>query len=325
MATRSAQGGAHLKRTARRAAARLLGAAFVLWAAATLAFFGMRAAPGDPAEAVLGGPGSRTSAAQLADVAARYGFDRPLWHQYTDQLGRLVHGDLGTSYAHKTPVTTLIGHSVGATLLLAALALAVAWVIALLVALWSTRGGRLVAALAGALEVAAAAVPHFWLASMLALLFGVQLRWLPPISTPGIEGLILPVLTLALPLAGFLGQVMRDSLLDALDAPFTLSARARGDSETRVRLVHALRHAALPAINLSGWAFGALISGAVVVETVFSRNGLGRTLLSAVLTKDTPVVIGTVLVVALAYIAVTAFTEAAEHLADPRLRAGSPT
>jgi peptide/nickel transport system permease protein len=128
------------------------------------------------------------------------------------------------------------------------------------------------------------------------------------------------VVTLAIPLAGFLGQVMRESLLTALESPFVLSARARGESERGVRWIHVLRHAALPAVSLSGWAFGSLISGAVVVETIFARPGLGRTLLNAVTVRDVPVVIGVVLIVALAYILVTLATDLASRSIDPRLR-----
>jgi peptide/nickel transport system permease protein len=205
------------------------------------------------------------------------------------------------------------------------LSLVVAWLLAVAVALWSTRGGRLAGLAGSALEVVAVAVPQFWLGAVLILLFSVWLGWLPPISGSGPSGLVMPVLSLAIPLAGFLGQVMRESFLTALEAPFVLSARARGESETRVRLVHALRHAALPAIALSGWAFGSLISGAVVVETLFSRPGLGRSLLTAVLADDAPLIVGVVLVVAAVYIVVTLVTEAADQLADPRLRHAAVT
>jgi peptide/nickel transport system permease protein len=175
-------------------------------------------------------------------------------------------------------------------------------------------------ALGSALEVVAVALPHFWLATSLVLLFSTTLGWLPAISTRGPEGLVRPVVTLAIPLAGFLGQVMRESLLDALASPFVLSATMRGETASGVIARHALRHAALPAIGLSGWAFGTLISGAVVVETVFARPGLGRTLLGAVQSRDVPLVTGIVLVVALAYSVVTTATDVVERFADPRLR-----
>lgn len=292
----------------------------MLWAVATLIFFGLRMIPGDPAQAILGGPGSQASAEALAQVRLDYGLDQPLIVQYLAQLGRLVTGDLGQSYALKMSVSSLILDQFWGTLLLTTLSLAVAWLLALVLATWTTRGGRVGAAVGSGMEIVAAAVPHFWLASLLIIVFSSALHVLPPISTPGPAGLVLPVLTLALPLAGFLGQVMRESLADALESPFVLSARARGESTSGVRWRHAIRHAALPAISLSGWAFGSLLSGAVVVETVFARPGLGRTLLNAVTIRDIPVVTGVALVSALAFVLVTMITDAVDRIADPRLR-----
>ena len=213
----------------------------------------------------------------------------------------------------------VLGENLGPTLILATVSLVVAAAIALGVAALSVRAGRVASGIASVLEIIAAAVPHFWLAIVLILLLSTTLGLLPPVSVPGPLGLVLPVLTLAIPLAGFLGQVMREALLDALDSPFVLSARARGEGDGGVFWRHALRHAAIPAIGLTGWAFGSLISGAVVVETIFARQGLGRSLLSAVQSRDVPLVLGVVLVVALGYILVTTLTDLADRLVDPRL------
>ena len=299
---------------------RLGGLVFVLWAAATLTFFAIRLIPGDPAEAILGGPGSQASAEALAAARAEYGLDQPLIVQYISQLARNAQLDFGTSFSLRQPVGSVIGELIGGTVVLAVLALALAWILALAVALWSTRSGRLAAAIGTGLEVVAVALPHFWLATSLVLLFSTMLGWLPPLSGSGPAGLVLPTVTLAIPLAGFIGQVMRESLLDALSSPFVLAARTRGETESGVIWRHALRHAALPAIGLSGWAFGSLVSGAVVVETIFARPGLGRSLLSAVQDRDVPLVTGIVLVVALAYSLVTTLTDLLDRIADPRLR-----
>jgi len=306
-------------RLIRWALLRLGGVLFVLWAVATVTFFALRLIPGDPAEAILGGPGSQASVEALAQARAEYGLDQPLFTQYVVYLGHLATGDLGTSYALRDSVASVILVNLGPTLLLALVSLITALVIALGLAVWSTGGGRIAAAVGSLLEIVAAAVPHFWLAISLILLFSTTLGWLPPVSVPGPLGLVLPVLTLAIPLAGFLGQVMREALLDAMESPFVLSARARGEGDGGVFWRHALRHAAIPAIGLVGWAFGSLISGAVVVETIFARQGLGRSLLSAVQGRDVPLVIGVVLVVALAYMLVTTLTDLADRLVDPRL------
>ncbi len=304
----------------RWAAERVGGLVLVLWASATLTFFSLRLIPGDPAEAILGGPGSQTSAEALAQVREEYGLDQPLLAQYVGQLGRYLRLDFGTSYSLGQPVAEVVGPRLVDTVVLATLALAVAWILALAVAVLSTRSGRVAAAVGTALEVVAVALPHFWLGTSLVLVFSSALGWLPPIDTGSAAGLVLPVVTLAIPLAGFLGQVMRESLLDALSSPFALAARSRGETESGLIWRHALRHAALPAIGLSGWAFGNLVSGAVVVETIFARPGIGRSLLSAVQDRDIPLVTGIVLVVALAYSVVTTVTDLLDRVADPRLR-----
>lgn len=320
-----APSGRRSTRIARSAARWVLGKVggglFVLWAVSTAIFFGIRMIPGDPAEAIMGGPGSQASAEALAQARADYGLDAPLYVQYFGQLWRLATGDLGTSYSLKIPVSEVLGELVPPTLFLAVLALLVAWALALVVAVLSTRSGALGSALASGLEIVSAAVPHFWLASVLIMLFATALGWLPPVSTNTPAGLVLPVFTLALPLAGFLGQVMRDTLAAAHRSPFSLSARARGESETGVLLRHSLRHAALPGIALSGWAFGSLLSGAVVVESIFARPGLGRSLLSAVTARDIPMVTGVALLSAAAYVVIMAFSDLAERLADPRMAA----
>ncbi len=143
------------------------------------------------------------------------------------------------------------------------------------------------------------------------------------LSDPGIVGLILPAVTLAIPLGGYLAQIMRDSTIDTLEKPFILAARARGESPNGVFVKHVLRRAALPAVGLTGWAFGSLISGAVVVEKLFARPGLGRSLVDAVIARDVPMVIGVLIVVAFAYVLITLVTDVVEQALSPRTEAES--
>ncbi|MFT4235153.1 MAG: ABC transporter permease [Microbacterium sp.] len=311
-------------RALRWIAARCGAAVLVVWIVATVVFFALRAS-GDPLEAILGGPGSQASAETIIAAKSQYGLDRPLLVQYLMQLWHLATLQLGDSYARKQPVADLIGHQLPSTLVLALLALVVAWLLAVLGAVIATcaRGwlAPAVAAVLQAIEVAASVMPQFWLGAVLILLFSTTLGWLPATSgTTGPAGVILPVITLAVPIAGFLAQVSRDALAEADAAPFATTARARGASEPRVLLRHTLRHAALPALALSGWAFGNLLSGAVIVEVLFARPGLGRLLQEAALTRDVPVVIGTVSVVAVMYVVILIATDAVELLVDPRLR-----
>jgi peptide/nickel transport system permease protein len=174
-------------------------------------------------------------------------------------------------------------------------------------------------ALGSAVETFLAALPQYWLGIMLLVVFAFTLHWLPVVGD-GPIGLVLPALTLALPLAGFLGQVTRDEFASALEQPFALSARARGMSDWGVRWRHALRHAVLPGLTLSGWALGSLFSTAVIVETIFVRPGLGRMLVDAVVSHDIPVVIGVTLFVAAVYVLANLAVNVAFGRVDPRLR-----
>ena len=296
---------------------KLGGAVLVLWLVATAIVAGIRLIPGDPAEAIMGGPGSQASAEALAAARAEYGLDRPVFMQYLLFLGKLARLDFGTSYSLKQPVTSIIGEVLPPTLVLALAALAAAWLLALLFALASLRAGRFAAQLGSLLEIIAAAVPHFWLGAVLIMVFSTALGWLPAVANDSAAGMVLPVLTLALPLAGFLAQLMRDSLAGALSSQFALAARVRGESQLKLFFRHGLRHAALPVLGMTGWAFSSLLSGAVVVEAVFARPGLGRALLSAVLARDIPMVTGIALFSAAAYIIVMALTEAIERLVNP--------
>src|SRR5699024_2705119 len=209
-----------------------------------------------------------------------------------------------------------------ATLQLTLISLVIAWLIAFLMAAVAARSNRIGQAMGTVIEVVAAAVPHFWLGAMLIIIFSTWLGWLPSVDTGTVQGIILPALTLAIPLSGFLAQLMRDSLVTAMSSPFALAARARGASEGQVFFRHGFRHAALPALNLTGWAVATSISGAVVVEEVFARPGLGRSLLGAVLSRDMPMVTGIALFSALIYMVVMLIVEAVEAIINPAAARG---
>lgn len=305
----------------RGAVRRAAGAAAVLLTVATLAFVALQFIPGDPAEAALGGPGSQATAEALAAARAEFGLDRPLPEQYAEFMWRLLRGDLGVSYAQRIPVTEVLAAAIGPTLVLAVTALLFAWALAfvsVLIASGSSRFGR---ALTSALDLTAAAMPNFWLASLLVVVFASALGWFPPVSTGGFSGLVLPALALAIPTAGFLAQVARAGVDRARQAPFIDSARARGETELGVRVRHVLRHGAVPVLNLTAWAAGSLLGGAAVIEVIFARAGLGRTLVTAVLGRDVPVVLGVVLFSAVAYVVVAFVTDVVIARVDPRTEA----
>jgi peptide/nickel transport system permease protein len=310
-------------RPARRIITKIVTAVVVLLAAASVTFFSQFLVPGSRAATILNEQTGRTeqyTPVQLAPVNHEFGFDKPVIIQYLNYIGGLFHGNLGTSYTQHRPVTQIIGDELVPTLILTVAALAAAWVIALAVILLTARRGRFVSALGSTWEALTASLPAYWVGAVLLVVFAVEIRIFPVIGGTSVLGTVLPVLTLAIPLAGFLGQVTRDEFEKVLAQPFITTARARGMGDTAVRLVHALRHAVLPAITLSGWALGALISGAVIAENLFGRPGVGQVLVTAVNTRDIPTVTGVVLVVAAVYIIANLLVDLTYTLIDPRLR-----
>src|SRR5699024_5843372 len=226
-------------------------AAFLLWVVATVIFIAIRMMPGDPAEAIMGGPGSQASAEALDTAREQYHLNEPILVQYALYLGQLVTGDLGTSYAQQRPVVQIMAEMLPATLQLTLISLVIAWLIAWGMAAAAARSKRLGHAMGTVIEVVAAAVPHCGLGAMLIIIFSAWLGWLPAVDTGTVQGSILPALTLAVPLSGFLAQLMRDSLVTAMNSPFALAARARGASEGRVFFRHGFRHDALHALLLT--------------------------------------------------------------------------
>ena len=274
----------------RRAASQLGSAILLLWAVATIVFFLQHMVPGDPALAILGGASANPPEETVQAVREQYGFDQPILVQYAAFLGGLLHLDIGESYTMKESVLAVIGEQIVPTLQLTGTSLLIAWVIALTLTLLSAGRSGLVGRIGSAIEVVFAALPHFWLGVVLLVVFAVVLQWLPVVDG-GPLGLVLPSLTLGIPLGGFLAQVTRDEF-----------------------------DAALPGIALSGWGLGSLISGAVVVEVIFSRQGIGQVLVSAVTAQDLPLVVGVTFVVALVYVVANLLTDLAYVAVDPRLR-----
>jgi peptide/nickel transport system permease protein len=294
---------------------KVVSAVGVLLAAATVTFLVQVLMPGDRATLILNlnsGQTIQRSDAEVASINETWGFDDPVVVQYLHYMGGLLRGDLGPSYQQHQPVTSVIGEQVLPTLALTLGALVVAWVLSVGFILLTGRRSRVVSSIGSGLESLSAALPHYWLGVILLVVFAVQLQWFPAIGGTGLRGLVLPVVTLAVPLAGFLGQVTRDEFAKTLDQPFVTTARMRGMSDLGVRTRHALRHSVLPAITL--------FSGAVIAETVFTRPGLGQVLVTAVNARDLPVVAGVVMVVALVYVVANLLVDLAYRVVDPRLR-----
>ncbi|MDG9675890.1 ABC transporter permease [Micromonospora sp. DH14] len=306
--------------TALRAVARRIGAGLVvLWVAATAAYLALLAAPGDTVDNIIG-DGADTPDIR-AEIIAQWGLDRPAMVQYGDYLVRLVNGDLGRSYLLQRPVSDVIGEQLLPTLALAVAAAGLGVLLALVIAV-ATAGNRRpwLRRLSSGTELLLVSTPSFLIGLLLLSVLSFRFTFFPVSGDQGVGALVLPAVTLALPIAGLLAQVLRDGIDKALDQPFVLTARSRGVRERGVLLRHALRHALLPAVSLAGWVFGIVIGGTVIVEQVFGRPGLGQVILSAVSNQDMPVVLAVVTLSAAGYVVVNTAADLAYLLVDPRLR-----
>ncbi|MFD5176986.1 ABC transporter permease [Nocardia sp. NPDC058379] len=306
---------------------RLAQAVGVLWAAYTVSFFVLEFLPGDPVSAMAGGglTSSPVDPRELAALRAEYGFDQPIVVQYLDYLGRAVVGDFGDSVATGRSVTATMGAALPPTLQLtgAALILAVLFGGGLAVAATYTSRRWLRQVLLS-LPPLAISIPSFWAGLMLVQLLSFRIPLFPAFGNGGPAALVLPAVTLAIPTGALLAQVLAKSLLSTLDAPFVQTARAKGASRIRVHLRHALRNASLPALTLVGLLVGQLVAGAVVIETVFSRNGLGRVMANAVSVQDIPLVQGVVVFGAFVFVVVNLIVDLIYPLLDPRIVVARP-
>ncbi len=289
----------------------------VLWAAVSLSFISVYLAPGDIVSLLIGEQ-VRTPAIEAA-IRAEWGLDQPLWLQYLHYLWRVLHGDFGRSYLLNIDVSSLVLSQLWPTLKLtgAALLVSLTFAVAMAVLTANRRFGRRIA---GFFELLLASTPSFWLGIVLLFIFSFTLRWFPVAGDRNFSALVLPALSLGLAQGAVVAQVLRRGLEDALNEPFALTLRAWGLGNLTIRLRHALRHAALPAVTLTGWLIGGLLSGAVITEQVFGRPGLGKVTVDAVLGKDLPVVLAVAIFSALVYVAMSTLVDILYLLIDPRLR-----
>lgn len=300
---------------------RLLAGLGVLWGAATLTFIAINVTAGDTALAIVGGPDAMPTAEVLAQVRKEYGLDDPLLTQYGHYIGRLAQGDLGESYRLRIPVLKAVTQQLGATVQLALSAGALSIVLSVLIALLTARRAPWIRSIVSGTELTITSAPSFVIGILLLLVFSFYFHWFPASGSQGWRALVLPTVALALPVVGVLTQVLRQELEDVLEQPFILTAHARGMSDAGVRLRHALRHALVPLVTLSGFVFASLLGGAVVVEMLFARQGVGRLMLDAANTKDVPIVLGITLLAAFIYVIVNIVVDVLYSLIDPRVRA----
>jgi len=287
---------------------------------ATLTFAMIHLVPGDPVVAMLG---ENAQPADIAGMRHQLGLDRPLWRQYLTFLGGLARGDLGESISMHEPVAGAIADRYPATLELAGAGLVVAILLAfpLGIIAGANPGG---AADVGAMGFAilGISVPHVCLGPLLMIVFSLLLGWLPLTGRGGLSHLILPAVTLGTAIAAILARMLRQSLARVIGADYMRTARGKGLSRTAAIIRHGLRNALTPVITLIGLEAGALLTGSIVTEIIFSWPGLGRLLISAIGNRDYPLVEGCVLVFALSYVVINMVTDLVYSAADPRIRIG---
>ena len=286
--------------------------------AVTLVFFFLHMIPGDPVEVMLG------ETAQQADkerLRQELGLNQPLYVQYGRFMAGIVQGDLGGSFFYRRPVAQVIAERVPATAELALAAFLVAGLIAIpLGIIAALREGTAVDNAAVLFSLVGVSLPNFWLGPLLIILFSIKLGWFPVSGKAGLASLVLPAITLGAAFAAILSRMTRASLLERLGEDYLTVARAKGLPEWKVILKHALRNALIPIITVMGLQIGALLSGAIITENVFSWPGIGTLLINAIEARDYPLVQGCILFISLSYVFVNLLTDLFYGWADPRIR-----
>ncbi len=289
-------------------------------AAATVATFVMlRVAPGDPIYVLLG---DMATDAQIEAARIAYGLDRPIWEQLAIYLGKAATLDFGASITQGTPVAGLVLSRVPATAILASATILL--VIAIAVPLGmaaAVHRGRAVDRAASGGAFVALSLPDFWLGIVLLLIFSRTLHWLPSTGAGSVGAIIMPAVTLALPLAAVNTRLMRNETINVLQSPYVTLARARGIPDRTILRRHVVRNAIIPVLTIGGVQFGHLLGGAAVIESVFGWPGVGQLLIRSIATRDYPVVQGCIILMTAMVVLINLAVDVAYRLIDPRLRA----
>lgn len=304
---------------------RLASLVLSLIAASIVIFLIIEVVPGDPAQFMLG---LNAQPDTLAALHAQMGLDQPVLVRYFSWILGMLHGDFGTSYTYRVPVTELVNARLGVSVPLAAYALiltiAIAFPAGILAA--ARRNSRTDLAVMGTTQLGVA-IPNFWFAMLLVLVFAVMLHWFSAGGFPGwsnpelaIRALTLPAISLALPQASILARVMRSALLDTLGEDYIRSARAKGLTRRQTLWRHALRNALIPVLTIIGLQFSFLLAGGIIIENVFFLPGLGRLVFQGITQRDLIVVKSVVMLLVFAVILVNFLVDMSYALVDPRLR-----
>jgi len=303
----------------RYALRRLLMTIPTVLAVTVLVFLMLQLVPGDPAAVFLGE--KRSTPELLAQVRHDMGLDRPLYVQYFSYLAGLAGGDFGKSLFNRQPVLEQILSALPPTLELALTALLISTVLGVALGILSAlKHNTWIDSLSMGFALIGVSMPVFWMGLLFILVFSVRLRWFPPMGNGGLDRLALPALALGLLSSATLARVVRSSMLDVLSEDYVRTARAKGLRERGVIVRHALRNALIPAITVLGLQFGALLSGAVITETIFARKGLGRMYVESILNKDITMIQGLTLMLAFWVMITNILVDLSYAVLEPRIR-----
>ncbi|HKP07729.1 MAG TPA: ABC transporter permease [Microbacterium sp.] len=293
----------------------------VLWAAYTISFLILYLLPGDAATLFAGGGDQESiDPALVAKLRTELGLDRPLYEQYLVALGKALTGDFGVSTQTGRPASDLLLESLPPTLALTAFAFVLSVVFGVVLALAASLArAQWLRNLLSSLPPLGVSIPVFWIGLLLLQAFSFRIRLFPSMGNEGFESLVLPAITIAIPSGAFIAQLLSRSLRSTLAQPYVEIVRAKGASERRVQLGHAFRNAAIPSLTMIGVLIGGLLSGAVVTETVFSRLGIGRLVVTAVNNRDVPVVQTVVVFAALVFVVANLVVDLVYPLIDRRI------
>jgi ABC-type dipeptide/oligopeptide/nickel transport system permease component len=298
---------------------RLLMVVPVLLGITVLVFSMLHLIPGNPAQILLFG--SSPTPQQVANLDKQLGLSGSIFSQYGNYLVQLLHGNLGYSYSSNQTVVAEISSQLPYTINLALGGLVVALGLGIPLGIVAgVRPGGITDKVATGVAVLGVAIPYFWLAILLVLLFAVKLRVLPALGTGSVKALILPSIALGWGFAAIIARLLRNNLIEVYDRPFMIVARAKGLSEWRLLWQHAMRNAVGSTVTIVGLQFGYLLAGAVAIEVIFGRPGLGAFLVARIQEKDIPSIQGVVLLVAVVYLVVNLLVDVAHGLLDPRIR-----
>jgi peptide/nickel transport system permease protein len=307
---------------------RLLLTIPVLLGVTFIAFSILHLIPGDPATILLGDMGGGSASGDVSDDALEslrreLGLDRPFLVQYATYVGDVARGDFGRSFQTNREVRQTILEVLPYTLLLTVTGLGIAVIIGFVLGIIAAlRRNTWIDSLTMTFSLIGLSMPSFWLAFILMGIFSYRLGWLPSIGSAGVKTLVLPSVTLGLVASGIIARLVRSTMLEVMRQEYVVTARSKGLGERAVVIRHALRNALIPVVTIVGLQFGTLLSGAVIIETVFARRGLGRLAVEAVLRRDYPLVQGTILVAALGYVIVNLLVDLAYAWIDPRIKYG---